>query len=278
MQKKHDKKTGLTVLMSIYQKDEPQWLEEAIASIINQTRQPDEIVLVKDGPLTSQMDSVIEKWTKKYSHLFKIVALKKNSGLGLALTAGLEKCSFEIVARMDADDISMPDRFQKQCDFLSDHPDISMVCSRAGQFETGSDEIMFSRGAPTEHKKIVRLARFRNPIDHGTVMYRRSEVLEVGGYCNMKSFEDYHLWGRMIANGSQIACIPEVLYKFRRSRDMLSRRRGLCYLQRWMTLQKEFLKIGFVSLPIFIVNIIIRTTWHLMPLGLLRRTRKLLKF
>jgi glycosyltransferase involved in cell wall biosynthesis len=277
MAKKLNEKTGLSVLMSVYQKDKPQWLDEAIASIVNQTKRPDEIVLVQDGPLTSQLGAVVNQWVEKYPDLFKIVPLEKNNGLGPALMAGMENCSCEIVARMDADDLSTSDRFEKQFSFLARYPEIDLVSSRAGQFDTNPDQIIFERGAPSEHREIARMARFRNPIEHGTVMYRREKVLAAGGYHNIKGFEDYHLWVRMLLNGAQMACIPEVLYKFRRE-DMYLRRGGLRMVSTVGRLQREFLKMGFISHLQFFSNITVRTIAYLLPVrfvGIIRT--KLLK-
>lgn len=272
-----ERKSGLAVLMSVYYKDEPVWLDKAISSIIDQTRRPDEIVLVKDGALTQPLDSVIKKWTEKCGDLIKVVPLERNSGLGPALMAGIEEVSYKIIARMDSDDISVPERFQKQFDFLAGNQDIDLVCSWAGQFKKKPDELIFCRKCPVEYDQIVRLAKFRNPIDHGTVMFRVSKVLTVGGYCDVKGFEDYHLWVRMMMNSSHMACIPEVLYKFRRGPEMLNRRRGLGYLRRWITLEKEFLNMGFVSLPIFLANVIMRSVVYLVPFGILRWFRALMR-
>lgn len=271
------KQNGLSVLISVYHKDEPAWLDKAISSIINQTQKPDEILLVKDGPLTEQLDSIIDNYSQNHPSTFKIVTLETNSGLGPALMSGIKKVSYTIVARMDSDDISEPQRFQKQYQFLTANPDIDLVCSWAGQFEENPDDILFCRKCPIQNDQIASLAKFRNPIDHGTTMFRVSKVLAVGGYFDFNGFEDYHLWVRLLMNNSHIACIPEMLYRFRRTRVMLNRRRGLDYFKRWLTLEKDFLKMGFVSLPIFFVNVTLRTFIYLAPFKALKWLRSLIK-
>jgi glycosyltransferase involved in cell wall biosynthesis len=185
-----DESVKLSVLMPVYYADVPDQLDTAIRSVIDQTLPPDEIVIVKDGPLGAKLDAVIEKWTGKHPGLFLIISLDKNQGLGPALQAGIEKCSNEIVARMDADDISCSDRFEKLLLFLSKNPEITLVSSWMGCFENNPDNVLFVRRAPTTHEKIRKLAGFRNPINHAPSVFRRSAVLGVGGYKHRPGFED----------------------------------------------------------------------------------------
>ena len=264
--------------MPIYHADVPDHLDEAVDSIINQTLSPDEIILVKDGPIGEELDVVIEKWIKLRPGLFQVFALPENKGLGPALQAGLEKCSYDIVARMDADDISCPDRFEKQLTFLQKNPDVSLVSSWMACFEKRSDNITFVRRAPITHERISKLARFRNPINHAASVFRRSAVMEVGGYRHWPGFEDYHLYVRMLLNGAKMACIPEVLYRVRQE-GLYSRRRGLRRICLTVRLQKEFLKMGFISYLRFFLNITVRTIACVLPITVVRLIRtKLLKF
>lgn len=272
-----ERKNGLAVLMSVYYKDEPIRLDKAISSIINQTRRPDEIVLVKDGDLKQSLDAVIKKWTEKYADLFIVVPLERNSGLGPALMAGIEKVSYELVARMDADDISRRDRFEKQYDFLTTNKHVDLVGTWIGHFIDKPEDIIFCRKPPTKHHQINRLAKFRNPIEHGSVMFRSSKVIAAGGYSDIKLYEDYHLWAKMLLKGNKMANIPEVLYLFRRNTQMLHRRRGFAYLKKWITVQKIFLEMGFIGLPIFVINIITRAIIYILPMNLFVRLRYLIK-
>lgn len=270
---------NLSVLMSIYSGDNPDYLDMAVESIVNQTKPPDEIVLVKDGPLTKELFQVIQRWQEKLRGFFKVVPLPENGGLGVALKEGLKACSYGIVARMDADDISCPERLEKQLRFLQDNPDIAVVSSWMGCFEDNPDEIIFVRQMPRTHEDISRIARFRNPVFHAPAMFRRSEVEAVGGYAELERNQDYHLWARMLLNGSKITCIPEPLYKVRCNSNFFKRRASFRHTISMIKLQKEFLKMGFISFPQFLFNIMVRIVAGILPLTVTRFVRtSLLKF
>ena len=277
MSRESKTKAKLSVIMSIYSKDRPEYLGGAIESIISQTRLPDEIVVVKDGPLTDELSHIIKRWQKEHPGLFKVVSLSENCGLGIALQEGLKACSYDIVARMDADDISCPDRFEKQLKLLQENPDVAVVSSWMACFEDNPDNIVFIRQMPQKPEDISRIARFRNPVLHPPAMFRRSEVEAVGGYTDRKRNQDYHLWARMLLNGSKITCIPETLYKFRCNSNFFRRRTSLQHLISMVKLQKEFLKMGFISFPRYILNIIVRITTYVLPIAMTRfvRTRLL---
>lgn len=277
MSYKTEIESNLSLLMCIYNKDNPNYLDAAIESIINQTRPPDEIVVVKDGHLTNELSHIIKQWQQKRPGLFKVVSLPENRGLGVALQQGLKACSYDIAARMDADDISCPDRFEKQLKFLQENPDIAVVSSWMACFEDNPDQIVFIRRMPQKHEDISKIARFRNPICHPPAMFRRSEIEAVGGYTHRRRNQDYHLWARMLLNGSKITCIPETLYKFRCNSNFLKRRASFQHMLSMIKLQKEFLKMGFISLPQYLFNISVRITACILPVTVTRfvRTRLL---
>ena len=269
--------TKFSVLISVYNEDEPKYLDIALASIAAQIRKPDEVVLVQDGPVNEQLSDVVKKWQKEMPGFLKVISLPENRGLGIALQEGLKACSYAIVARMDADDISCPDRFEKQLKFLQDNPDIALVSSWMAYFEDNPNQIVFIRWMPQKYEDISRIARFRNPVCHAPAMFRCSEVEAVGGYTQRKRNQDYHLFARMLLNGSKITCIPEPLYKCRCNSNFLKRRASFQHLLSMIKLQKEFLKMGFISFPRFILNIIVRITAYMLPITITRfvRTRLL---
>lgn len=248
-------KPKLSVLISIYSGDNSEYLDAAIESIISQTRPPDEIVVVKDGPLSDELSRIIKQWQRKRPGLFNVVSLPENRGLGVALQEGLKACSYDIVARMDADDISCPDRFEKQLKFLQDNPNVAVVSSWMACFEDDPNKIIFIRKMPQKHEDIKKIARYRNPVLHPPVMFRRSEVEAVGGYTDLRRNQDYHLWVQMLLNGSKITCIPEPLYKFRCDDHFLKRRTSLQHAISVIKLQNELVKIGFISYHHYLFNI-----------------------
>ncbi|MBN2457374.1 MAG: glycosyltransferase [Sedimentisphaerales bacterium] len=269
--------SNLSVLMSTCIKDRPKYLDMAIESIISQTRSPDEIVVVKDGPLTDELSRIIKQWQQKRPGLFKLVSLPENCGLGVALQEGLKACSYDIVARMDADDISCPERFEKQLKFLQENPDVAIVSSWMAYFEDNPSQIVFIRQMPQKPEDISKIARFRNPICHPPAMFRRSEVEAVGGYTHRRRNQDYHLWVRMLLNGSKITCIPQPLYKFRCNSNLFKRRTSFQHLISMIKLQKEFLKMGFISYSQYLLNISVRIIACILPVTVTQfiRTRLL---
>ena len=256
----------LSVLMSVYHKENPLWLAESLDSILKQTLPPDEIVMVEDGPLTPALDAVLDKYTRKHP-LIKLVPLPVNRGLGEALNEGLKHCSGELVARMDTDDISKPDRFAKQSEVLRRNPDIDIVGSWVEEFRDGVNDVVSVRKVPETHREIYKYAKKRNPFNHPAVMFRKKAVLSAGGYRHFLWFEDYCLWVQMLKEGKKAHNIQESLLFFRASPDMFRRRGGVGYLKREMQLQREFRKTGFISVGEMAMNMMIRIAFRLVPNG-----------
>lgn len=261
-----DRNLEFSVLMSVYFKENPEWLKIALDSVINQTLSPNEIVLVQDGKLTDELYKVIEDYMNRCNHLFKIVPLEKNVGLGEALRIGVENCSNEIIARMDTDDIARNDRFEKQIEFLKEHTDIDLVGSWISEFETNPEEILSYRQLPTEHKEIYKFGQFRSPVNHMTAMYKKSAVLNAGNYQTFKNIEDYYLWARMLKNGAKFANIPECLVNVRAGNAMFKRRANLTYFfNSEFPLHTELYKMHYISLAQYLRNITSKFLLRVIP-------------
>ncbi len=258
-----------SVLLPVYWKDKPEYLEKAICSILSQTMPPDEVVIVKDGPLSAGLDSLIEKFVQNRSGLFRILALEKNMGLGEALRQGLDCCSNSIVARMDSDDYSIPERFEKQIEALTADPELDLVGSYIAEFEGSIENIKSIRNVPLSINEIKSYAKHRNPINHVTVMFKKSAVLKAGGYKSLHGFEDYYLWMRMLAEGCKMLNLPLELVLVRVD-NMFTRRGGLDYVKSERKLQREFLKSGYINWSEYIFNIVVRQVTRIVP----NRTRK----
>ena len=245
-----------SVLMSVYYKENPSWFKTALDSVINQTLQPNEIVLIEDGKLTDELYKVIEEYKNQYSNLFKIIPLEKSSGLGEALRVGILNCSNELIARMDTDDIAKNDRFKKQIQFFQEHPNVDLVGSWISEFEDEPDKIISYRQLPIEHQEIYKFGQFRCPVNHMTVMYRKDTVLKAGNYQTFKNIEDYYLWGRMLKQGAVFANIPECLVNVRAGNSMLKRRANLTYFfNSEFPLHTELYRMGFINLKQYLRNI-----------------------
>lgn len=257
-----------SVLMSTYYKENAEYLSMALESLKKQTLPADEIVIVKDGPLTTELDKVIEDYSNTLA--IKIIALEINKGLGNALRIGIEACSYDIIARMDSDDISSEDRFEKQLTFLQNNPEIDIVGSWISEFEGEPDNIYAYRELPVLHDDMIKFAKRRNPLNHMTVMYKKSAVLKAGNYSNIKFAQDYHLWVRMFLSNSRFANIPQYFVNVRAGEDMLVRRSGIVYAKNEFELQKEFLRLGFLNRRNFFYNTLLRIPLRFMPNWLIK--------
>ena len=265
-----DKDFKFSVLMPIYYKENPDYFKVAIDSIINQTLKPDEIVIVEDGKLTDELESVIETYTSQYPQLFKIVALKTNQGLGTALQVGVQNCSYDLIARMDSDDIALPERFERQINFIREHPDIDVLGSSISEFARNPENITSYRKLPTEHKEIYKFGQFRCPVNHMTIMYKKKSVLDTGNYQPFKNIEDYWLWGRMLKKGYKFANLPECLVNVRAGSEMLKRRANLTYFfKSEFPLHTKLYQIGFISFGQYLRNISSKFLLRVVPFGMM---------
>ena len=256
-----------SVLMSIYYKENPAWFRIALDSIINQTLQPNEIVLVEDGKLTDELYQVIDEYKSKYPNLFNIVQLEKNSGLGEALRIGVLNCSNELIARMDTDDISEPKRFEKQIKYMSEHPNIDVMGGWFSEFADNPENITGIRKLPLKNDEIYKYGQFRCPMDHVTVIFKKQSVINAGNYIQIGKIEDYYIWARMLKQGYKFANIPECLVNVRAGIGMLNRRSRLNYfLESELPLQKELLKIGYINFFQFLRNIILKFLLRIIPM------------
>ena len=251
-----------SVLMSVYIKEKSQFLKESLNSVFNQTLPPDEVILVEDGPLTDELYSTINDFTEKHKEL-KIIPLKENHGLGYALNIGLKHCKYNLVARMDSDDICKPYRFEKEITFMHDHKDIDICSSWIDEFENDKKNVVSQRRIPETHEEIIRYAKFRCPVNHPTVVYKRDKIIQLGGYQDFP--EDYYLWIKMIMNGCKFYNIQESLLFFRFSSDLYKRRGGWKDAKDDMRAQINFYKVGFLNKRELLYNASIRSTVRLIP-------------
>lgn len=244
----HDiKKDNYSVLMSAYIEENPEHLQESINSMINQTLPPAQIVLVKDGPLTTELDETINHYIDENKELFTIVSLEENIGLGKALDEGLKYCENELVARMDADDISLPERCEKQVQCFTDDGRLSIVGTMIDEFYDNPDNIISSRNVPAEHNNIVKFMKRRSPFNHPSVMFKKSEVLRCGGYGKFRKKQDLDLFSRMMNSGCKAKNINESLLLFRSNEDNFKRRRSWSYCKSYIDVQIAIWKRGHCS-------------------------------
>ena len=242
-----------SVLMSVYKKEDSLFLDESINSILMQTAPTNDFVLVCDGPLTEELDSVIDKYTNKYPELFQIVRLEENKGLGNALNIGIKFCKNELVARMDSDDIAIPERCMRQIEQFEKDEQLDIVSGTVLEFVGSTDNIVSQKQLPETNEEIKNYARKRCPFNHPVVMYKKSSVQEAGGYLDFPLFEDYYLWVRMLANNIKAYNIKEPLAYMRSGENMYSRRGGFSYLKKVIRFRTYMFKnhhCGFIDYAI----------------------------
>ncbi len=250
-----------SVLMSLYKKEHPEYLRLALDSMINQTVKPDEIVLVEDGPLTEELYAVVEEY-KPYLH---IVINEKNLGLGLALNEGLKACRNELVARMDTDDISKPNRCEKQLKRFEEKPELAIVGSYIDEFMGAKENVISQRKVPTTYDAIYEYAKKRSAFNHPVVMYRKSVVLAEGGYNDLKRNQDVDLFGRMLFNGHKAENIDEALLWFRSSDELAARRKSWENTKSYIATIKKFWKMGYSSFFDYVTVAIAQTGMFILP-------------
>lgn len=261
----NEKAIQFSALISVYKKEKPEYLKTALQSIIKQTLKPTEIVIVKDGLLTQELDDCIKEYEKQYPELIKIIAFKENRGLGLALRDGVTACKYDYIARMDSDDIAKPERFAKQFQYLKQHPETALLGTWITEFSKDENKPDTLTELPCTHQEILKYAKKRNPFRHMTMVLKKEAVIKAGNYRDFLWFEDYDLWVRMLQKGYTAANIPEYLVNVRADEEMFARRGGRQYLKQDYRFQRCLLKIDFISIFNFFKNLLIRTIVRLIP-------------
>ena len=253
-----------SVLLSVYYKEKSENLREAFLSIYdNQILKPDEIVLVEDGELTEDLYLEIDNLKKKLKEKLKILKLEKNSGLGEALKQGILICSNEYIARMDTDDIATTERFLKQMEYLEEHPEVDVLGTYMKEFIENTKNVICIKEAPTEN--IENFMKYRDPVNHPTVIFKKSKVIEAGNYQEIFLNEDSYLWRRMLKKGAKFANIPDSLLYFRITEDTYKRRGGWKYVKAEWELQNKYLELGVINKIEFWKNICLKSCVRLMP-------------
>lgn len=259
----------LSVLVPVYSKESPRFLRASLYSLATQTRPADEIVIIEDGPLGAELDTAIACFRETLPIV--AVRLPANSGLGTALQAGVRMCRGEYVARMDSDNVCVAHRLEEQLAFLEREPEVDVLGAAIAEFEEDVSTPHSIRRMPEEGEALLRLAKFRNPLNHMTVMFRRASVLGAGNFQPCAGFEDYHLWARMLTLGYRLHNLSEVLVFARCGNGMQGRRGGIAYLQQEIKTQLLLHRMGLLDARECIRNIMLRAPVRLAP----RRVRSM---
>lgn len=242
-----------SVSMCVYKNDNPEHFKTAVESILNQTCKPDEVVLVVDGPVTDTLDEIITDYEKL--DIFNVIRLPENVGHGNARRIGLEGCKNELVALMDADDISVPERFEKQLTVFENDKKLSVVGGNISEFIDNTENTVGSRIVPKKDAEIKEYIKKRCPMNQVTVMFKKTDVNNVGGYIDWYCEEDYYLWLRLALAGYKFSNINEILVNVRVGKEMYNRRGGIKYFKSEANLQRYMLRKKMITFPRYLINV-----------------------
>lgn len=266
---------NFSVLQSLYHKEKPEFLKECLESLKKQTLQATEIVIVFDGIITPELEEMVIQYTSILP--IKIIRLPKNVGLGKALNEGLKHCSYNWIFRMDTDDICLPERFEKQVEFIKQHSDVVLFSGHIAEFSDDKTIITGYRKVPIGDKNIRKYALSRSPFNHMTVAFRKDIIEAVGGYQHHLFLEDYNLWLRVIAQEYEVGNIDEVLLLARAGSNMVARRRGMNYIKgEWKLFNlKRKLKLQNIFSGFF--TFLLRVIPRILPTKMLKTIYKFLR-
>ena len=258
-------KLKFSVIMSIYKTDNPEYLQVALDSIIHQTLVPNEIVLIADGPVPQELIDVVDNTKTRFADLHAYYQ-DKNRGLGGALRIAVENAQYDYLARMDSDDISLPDRFEKQMRCFEEDHELAVVGGMITEFVDSPEHVVSKRILPLDDRGIKRFMQSRCGVNHVTVIMKKSELLRAGNYQQDFKQEDYFLWVRMIEAGCKFRNIPDIVVNVRSGRDQFARRGGMAYYKDVLALNKWMWQHGLITLPKMIYNDMVRgTVQFLLP-------------
>ena len=243
-----------SVAMSVYKNDQPNYFKQAMDSIIKQTLTPNEIILVIDGPISDELKNVVDTYENKYS-LIKTIWLKENKGLGNALKLAVENAKYDLIARMDSDDIAVCDRFEQQINIFKTNPNVDIVGGDISEFIDVDTNIVGIRKVPKENNEIREYMKIRCALNHVTVMFKKQTVIAAGNYKDWFWNEDYYLWIRMVLINTYFQNTGTTLVKVRVGKEMYKRRGGKKYFISEKKLQDFMYKNKVISLPTYIINV-----------------------
>lgn len=254
-----------SVLMSVYYKENPKYFRMAIDSMFNQTVKTNDFVLVCDGDLTTELNRVIEDYIARFQDILHVIRLKENQGLGNALNIGVQCCKNVLIARMDSDDISLPNRIETQLEAFCNDPELSLCGGQIAEFIDDISHVTGVRKVPCLDYDIRKFARKRNPMNHVTVMFKKMDVIEAGNYIEISLAEDYYLWVRMLCLHKKCKNIDKTLVYVRTGKGMYERRGGMGYVKKMILVQRKLLELNFISYFDFILNSSTRCIVSLVP-------------
>lgn len=258
-----------SILQTVYKSDNPDHLRQSIESMLSQTLPSDDYVLVEDGPLGAELEDVVLGFSKENPQI-TVVRLLVNVGLGKALNEGLAVCRNELVARMDSDDISVPERCERQVACFDADPYLDIAGSHVREFVDKPENVVGERRVPLDDESIHHFVRRRDPFNHPAVMFRKSKVLACGSYGDYRKNQDTELWIRLLSAGAKGLNIDDYLLFFRFDEGTYRKRKSWANTRTLLDIRWKAFKAGKCSLWDFLMVAAAQTAIYLMPTGLQR--------
>lgn len=254
-----------SILMSVYSGEKPEYLRQSIDSMINQSYRTNDFVLVCDGMLTDELNEVVKEYEQRFGDVFHVVRLEKNVGTGQCANIGIDACVNEYIVKMDSDDIALPDRCEKQLEFLFEHPELDMCGAFIEEFDTDTNESIAVKRTPECNDEIHKYARRRNPFNNQTLVFKKSMAKKIGGYTTVKRCEDYDFVVRMLHNGAKGANIQEVLVRYRVSKSNYERRQNWANTKSFISVRWRIFKMGYSNIIDFLIPCAAQIVIFILP-------------
>lgn len=260
----------ISVLMSVHKKEKPEYLIESIESIINQTLMPKQIVIIKDGALSEELDDIVNIYKSKYYNLIDIYEIKESLGLGNALRFGIEKCKCEYIARMDADDVAPLYRFEKQVEVFDKNKELDILGGYIEEYDENMKSLESIRKVPLTLEEIKTYIKKQCPFNHGTVIMKKEAVIKSGNYSDV-ALEDYDLWARMLISGCNMQNMDIILGKNRAGKSLYKRRGGIKRIKKQIEIENRLLSYKIIDIPMYIKNVIFRISVSILPISIRKK-------
>lgn len=262
--------SDFSVVLSVYFKENPAYLRQSLESVINQTLRPDEIIIVKDGVLTLELDLIINEYQENYSEIFKIISLPENKGLANGLNIGIKNAKYSLIARMDSDDICIKNRFEIQINYLINN-NLDIVGGQIIEFSKSIEDVISIRNVPCSHQEIIKFLKFRSPFSHPTIIFKKEVFERLNGYDINIFPEDYDFFVRAYLAGFRFGNVKENVMYFRLGENLseaIKRRWGLKYAINEFRLYNKFLKLGFFNYMDYLKVIFFKIPLRIIPFKL----------
>jgi glycosyltransferase involved in cell wall biosynthesis len=256
-------KSDYSVILPVYKNDKPEFFRRAIDSILNQTIKSNDIIIICDGRIPSELDKLVTNYGKEPN--VNVIRIEQPLGLWNAINVGIKNSKNELIARMDSDDISVSNRAALQLAAFDDDAALSIVGGQIAEFENSPDNVIAYRKVPTNHDDIVRFSKRRSPFNHPTVMYKKSCLLQLAGYNRLSKTEDYDLWLRMLSEGYKAKNLDQVLLYYRVNNAAISRRKSWAKTRELIKLRIKYYRVGYIKCGDMLIANAVNLFLFIMP-------------